>query len=166
MEPRSDIYSLGVTFYEMFTRVPFNPSSYKKPSQLNQMLPVDHIIAKAIAYKPVDRYHHVVDFCSDLINVLTGRKQNEVKTTSFRSLIFLRAAVLLFVILAVALVVFGSLKLFKYKWISDTKEQIKTQVNINASDKELSSVQSPNLESKNTLLIPPLHLTHKKLTIF
>ncbi|MCX7766057.1 MAG: protein kinase [Candidatus Sumerlaeia bacterium] len=151
MGTRSDIYSLGVTFYEMLTRVPFNPSSFKKPSELNNLLPVavDGIIAKAIASKPEERYQHVADFCSDLINVLTGRKQNEVKTISLHPAVFLRAGILLFVILVVAVIIFGSLRFFNVRKKSETKDQIISKVNNSKSELILPSVQPVNPENKD-----------------
>ncbi|MCX7719087.1 MAG: serine/threonine protein kinase [Candidatus Sumerlaeaceae bacterium] len=67
VDARADIYSLGVTFYKMFTRqLPGDP--YVPPSQLNPSLPpaVDAIVARALQTNPDDRPSSVREFCDDL----------------------------------------------------------------------------------------------------
>ncbi|MCD6385674.1 protein kinase [Candidatus Sumerlaeota bacterium] len=71
---RSDIYSLGVTFYEMFTgKLP--EGSFPPPSALNKSLPeeVDEIILKALSPDPKNRPSSVSEFCDELLQALVVR---------------------------------------------------------------------------------------------
>lgn len=83
--PQSDIYSLGITFFELITgRVPFDDESAlavalkhikeKFPSvrKYNPKTPIviEKIITKACAKSPLDRYHSVADMRKDIEKVL------------------------------------------------------------------------------------------------
>ena len=67
IDDRADIYSLGVTFYKMFTkRLP--GKEYKPASQLNPALPrtIDTVLLRALQENPDDRYATVKEFCDAL----------------------------------------------------------------------------------------------------
>ena len=83
--PQSDIYSLGITFFELITgRVPFDDESAlavalkhikeKFPSvrKYNPKTPIviEKIITNACAKSPLDRYHSVADMRKDIEKVV------------------------------------------------------------------------------------------------
>jgi hypothetical protein len=87
-DARSDIYSLGLTLYEMLTWRPAFPerrrsrllqdiaaASPPPPSRLDAMIPRDleNIVLKAIARRPADRYQTADQLADDLTRFLEDR---------------------------------------------------------------------------------------------
>ncbi|MGH3117781.1 MAG: Stk1 family PASTA domain-containing Ser/Thr kinase [Gaiellales bacterium] len=83
----SDLYSVGIVLYEMLTgRVPFTGDSAieiamkhlndwpKPPSKLRPEIPeeIDHIVLRALAKAPEDRYQSAEEFIEDLQRVEAG----------------------------------------------------------------------------------------------
>ena len=83
LDPKSDIFSFGITMYELFTGKHPAPGprpedvikqliskSYKfeVPSRMDESLPrnLDRVILKALKKKPVSRYHSVAEMILDL----------------------------------------------------------------------------------------------------
>jgi eukaryotic-like serine/threonine-protein kinase len=83
----SDLYSVGIVLYEMLTgRVPFSGDSAieiamkhlndwpKPPSKMRPEIPddIDHIVLRALAKAPEDRYQSAEEFIEDLERVEAG----------------------------------------------------------------------------------------------
>ena len=140
LDHRTDIYSLGVTFYELVTLEPaFNAASHqellyqilhtepRRPSELNRALPVEleTIILKALSKNPIDRYATAGEMAADLQRYLDHKPilarppslLDRLRKWSRRHPAIVVAAVLLLAVTAV-----GSLVA---NWLI-TNEQLKT----------------------------------------
>ncbi|MCB2154534.1 serine/threonine protein kinase [bacterium] len=80
VDHRADIYSLGVTFYKMLTRM-LPVGAFPSPSEANHNVPVavDEVIFKSMCPDRDDRYQTVREFCDDLSKAL---KEQTVSITS------------------------------------------------------------------------------------
>lgn len=98
---QSDIYSLGVTFFELITgKVPFDDQSalsvalkhikekFPSPKKFNSKTPqiIEKIILKACAKSPSDRYKEVFDMRKDIDRIL--REPSLIKKKSFFERLF------------------------------------------------------------------------------
>ncbi|MCD6384577.1 protein kinase [Candidatus Sumerlaeota bacterium] len=157
---RSDIYSLAVTFYEMMTRVAFDRSLYKKPSVLNSALPeaVDDIIERALSINPEERYQHVTDFCQDLINALTGRRERPSPPAKKIPALPQQAFVLIMAVFFISVaIVFGRKLLFSK---NPTPTQRIPVVHSAATSKKGRGENLPHKFRGETLLPAPLAGQH------
>lgn len=82
VDVRADVYSLGVTFYKMFTKQ-LPSGEWRPPSLLNPSLPrsVDTVLARSLQPDPKDRYPGVREFCDDLLGIFTTSEMRSA--TSF-----------------------------------------------------------------------------------
>jgi serine/threonine protein kinase len=104
MDCRSDVFSLGITFYEMITdQRPFLASSEKSilemvreckviaPAAINSRVPprLDKIIMRALARDPDDRYQDASDMYKDLERFLRERQSlTQVELARFMEVLF------------------------------------------------------------------------------
>lgn len=140
LDHRTDIYSLGATFYELATLEPaFNAASHqelfyqilhaepRRPSELNRALPgeLDTIILKALSKNPAERYANAGEMAADLQRYLDHKPilarppttLDRLRKWSRRHPSIVVAGVLLLVVVAVASLI-GT-------WLIG-KEQLKT----------------------------------------
>ncbi len=92
LTPASDIYSLATILYEALTgKLPFDAKGAMdflqlhvtgKPIPLSQRVPgktfpplLDHVMARALAKKPEDRFASAADFASAMQSVLSGARE-------------------------------------------------------------------------------------------
>ncbi|QQS47416.1 MAG: protein kinase [Acidobacteriota bacterium] len=105
VDPRSDLYSLGVTFYQALTgRLPFPQSDTGSeydvlrghielpPPSIASIRPdvpprLESIIMRTLAKKPEDRYQSAAEFLDALIDYERGREPGEQITHSMTELI-------------------------------------------------------------------------------
>ena len=99
--PQSDIYSLGITYFELITgKVPFDDQSalsvalkhikekFPSPKKFNSKTPqvIEKIIMKACAKGPNDRYKEVFDMRKDIDRII--REPNIIKEKTFWERLF------------------------------------------------------------------------------
>lgn len=85
VDHRADIYSLGVTFYKMFTRsLPIG--DFPMPSEANTDVPisVDDVIRRAMAHDRDARYQSAQAFCDDLLKALKVQSTSIAAVMSYR----------------------------------------------------------------------------------
>jgi len=88
LDGRSDLFSLGIILYSMLVgQKPFNGENattvmfnitYQEPLPLTQLNPLldpqlNHVIERALAKRPADRYQNGTEFADDLENLAQGR---------------------------------------------------------------------------------------------
>lgn len=77
VDHRADIYSLGVTFYKMFTRR-LPTGEFAAPSDMNKDVPVavDPVILQALATDREERFSTAKEFCDALLDALRNQTLN------------------------------------------------------------------------------------------
>ncbi len=86
VDRRADVYSLGVTFYKMFTRtLPQQPVAlWPLATEVNNLLPLalDAVLRKAMDSYPDQRYSSVEEFCNDVLRVFQDHMEGRAASTS------------------------------------------------------------------------------------
>jgi len=92
IDARTDIYSLGITIYQMLTgAVPFTDESEfvvmrahldqepTKPSEIRESIPteVENIVLKMLQKKPESRYESMHSIARELDEIITGQKSSD-----------------------------------------------------------------------------------------
>ncbi|MEW4528594.1 protein kinase [Maioricimonas sp. JC845] len=99
-DERSDVYSLGITLYELCTRTPVFAAENRAevidrimkgelppPRSIERSVPksLETIILNAVACSPEDRYPSAGPLASDLLRFLNGETVDRLKTTKKRT---------------------------------------------------------------------------------
>ncbi len=77
VDARADVYSLGVTFFKMFTRrLPKEGRMSASEYNSNVSVAVDAVLLKAMNANRDLRYHSVTEFCDELLKALKKQSTN------------------------------------------------------------------------------------------
>lgn len=77
VDPRADIYSLGVTFFKMFTRrLPKEGRMSASEYNSDVSVHVDAVLLKAMSKDRENRYQTVTEFCEELLKAMKKQSTN------------------------------------------------------------------------------------------